>query len=211
MKKTTVLTLAAVCGAFALALPDWKQPLNAAYPLPQFTLTHAELTQTFAVQGCKTLSVKKTKTVPATLNDITLYDNGSYALFRYATGDTSGVPVTTVTGSWSPVAGKGSNTYYLSINTAALGDLFNELEAAGLSNCQVKYPAMTQLDILAPTSLVKKDTLVVKTKNSAASGTLQIKGKQQNDEKGTPNAIGTFSLKATLKGGTWADCSVVSC
>lgn len=32
MKKTTVFTLAAVCGAFVLALPDWKQPLNAAYP-----------------------------------------------------------------------------------------------------------------------------------------------------------------------------------
>lgn len=205
MKKTTVFTLAAVCGAFVLVLPDWKQPLNAAYPNLEYTLTHAELTQTFAVQGCKTLSIKKTKTGPSTLNDISLYDNGSFVQYRYATGDTSGVPVTTLSGSWSPVAGKSSTTYYLSYNTASLDDLFSELETAGLANCQLKYPAMTQLDLLAPTALVKKNTLIVKVKNSAASGTLQVAGKQHNDEKGVLNTVGNFSVKATLKGGTWVD------
>ena len=86
-----------------------------------------------------------------------------------------------------------------------MDDLFSELETAGLANCQLKYPAMTQLDLLAPTALVKKNTLIVKVKNSAASGTLQVAGKQHNDEKGVLNTVGNFSVKATLKGGTWVD------
>jgi hypothetical protein len=36
MKKTTVFTLAAVCGALRLVLPDWKKPLNATYPNEQY-------------------------------------------------------------------------------------------------------------------------------------------------------------------------------
>lgn len=203
MKKTTVFTLAAVCGAFVLALPDWKQPLNAAYPTAQFTLTNAEMTQTLAVQGCKTLSIKKTKTGPSTLNSMTLYNNGSFAWYRYATGGTNGVPTTSMTGSWSTADNK---TFYLQLNTASMGLLFDELESAGLANCQVKYPAMTQLDILAPTATtVSKNYLKVTVKKGIpiVAGTLQFKGKQHNDEKGVPNAVGTFSLKATLKGGSW--------
>lgn len=215
MKKTTVFTLAAVCGAFALALPDWKKPLNATYPLPQYELVNAEMTQSLAVQGCKTLNVKKTKTGPSTFNSVTLFDNGSYALYRYATGDTSGTPVTTVTGSWSKVANspKGSDTFYLSINSASMDGLLDDLDDAGLTNCQTnpKLAGMTQLDFLAPTALLTKDTLVFNIKKGTAAGTLQIKGKQHNDQKGSLNAVGSFSVKATLKGGTWVDCGVSSC
>lgn len=207
MKKTTVFTLAAVCGAFALALPDWKQPINATYPSEVFRLVNAEMTQTLVVQGCKTLSIKKTKTGPSTYNSAKLFDNGSYVLYRYGTGDLSGVPLTTVTGSWSKVTKGTTDTFYLSINSASMDILFDELEAAGLANCKLnpKLAAMNQLDILTPTALVKKDTLIIRTKKGVASavGTLQITGKQLNDQKGAPNAVGTFSLKASLKGGTW--------
>lgn len=207
MKKTTVFTLAAVCGAFALALPDWKQPLNATYPNEVFRLVNAEMTQTLAVQGCKTLSIKKTKTGPSTYNSAKLFDNGSYVLYRYGTGDLSGVPMTTVSGSWSKVTKGTTDTFYLSINSASMDILFGDLETAGLANCKSnpKLAAMTQLDFLTPTALVKKNTLIIKTKKGtpSATGTLQITGKQLNDQKGPANAMGTFSLKATLKGGAW--------
>ncbi len=204
MKKTTVFTLAAVCGAFALALPDWKQPLNAAYPTAKHTLVNAQLTQTLAVQGCSKLSIKKTKTGPATYNSMTLYDNNSFALFRYATGNLTPSARTALTGSWDTQDNK---TYYLTLNQASMDLLFNELEADALANCQVKYPAMTQLDLLASTVLTQKNTLVVTVKKGIpqVSGTLQFKGKQYNNEKGVSNTVGTFSLKATLKGGSWAD------
>ncbi|HRF87810.1 MAG TPA: hypothetical protein PK244_04360 [Pseudomonadales bacterium] len=213
MKKTTVFTLAAVCGAFALALPDWKKPLNATYPNEQYKLVNAELTQTLAVSGCKTLSIKKTKTGPSTFNTVALFDNGSYALYRYATGDFSGIPDTIVTGSWSKVPGKSSDTFYLSINSASMDGLLDDLDDAGLANCKTnpKLASMTQLDFLAPTALVKKNTLVFNIKKKTATGTLQITGQQHNDQKGSLNAVGKFSVKATLKGGVWMDCSEVSC
>ncbi|HNE26956.1 MAG TPA: hypothetical protein PLH12_07440 [Pseudomonadales bacterium] len=207
MKKTTVFTLAAVCGAFVLALPDWKKPLNATYPNEQYKLINAELTQSLVVSGCKTLSIKKTKTGPSTFNSISLFDNGSYALYRYATGDLSGSAETTVTGSWSKVPGKGSDTFYLSINSASMDSLLGELGAAGLANCKTnpKLATMTQLDFLAPTALLKKDTLVFNIKKGVATGALLITGQQHNDQKGSPNAVGKFSVKATLKGGTWVE------
>ncbi len=195
MKKTTVFTLAAVCGAFALALPDWKKPLDAAYPLPEYTVTlgaNGTFTETLSVAGCKTL-----KTV--TNSDITLYDNGSYALYRY---DVNGNQTNILTGSWSEVKNKSGSTVYTSLNTASLDNLFTELNAAALTQCQLKYPAMTTVTILSPTAVIKKNTLTFKIKGNQASSALQISGKQENDAKGTL-ATGNFSFKTALKKGVW--------
>ena len=83
-------------------------------------------------------------------------------------------------------------------------DLLGDLDDAGLANCKTnpKLAAMTQLDFLVPTALVKKNTLVFNIKKNTATCTLQITGQQHNDQKGSLNAMGKFSVKATLKGGT---------
>lgn len=210
MKKTTVFTLAAVCGAFVLALPDWKQPLNAAYPKAKYKLVNAELTQSLSVNGCKKLTIKKTKKNPSsTLSSLTLYDNNSYSLYRYSTGGTDGVPATIMSGSWSEVLGKkGSKTIYLSTNTATLGDLFTELEGAGVGNgCQfdVKEPAAktTKNTVAIKVKKVKGED-GVKAKKSLATSVMKIAGIQENAGK-----LGKFSLTASLKGGIWCSTAAV--
>lgn len=187
MKKTTIFTVAAACGAFAFAVPDWNQSLTAApYANPVYHMYDATVTQQLNVSGCKGL-----KTV--TQGDITLYEDGSYQMARDDWG-------TIMTGSWAKVSAKSSNTFYLSINNVSMGNMFGELDTQALNNCKLKYPSMTNVSILEPTVLIKKDTIVVKIKNSAATGTLQFKGKQQNDSKGVPAVTGNVSVKVTLKG-----------
>lgn len=186
MKKTMIFTVAAACGALAFATPDWKQSLTAApYANPVYHMYNASVTQKLNVSGCKAL-----KTV--TEGDITLYEDGAYQMVRDDWG-------TVMTGTWAKVSAKSSNTFYLSINNVSMGNMFGELDAQALSNCKNKYPAMTLVSIIDPTVLIKKNTIVVKIKNSAATGTLQFTGKQQNDSKGTP-VTGNVSLKVTMKG-----------
>ena len=187
MKKTTLFTVAAACGAFAFAVPDWNQGLQAqVYANPVFHIYDATVTQQLNVSGCKAL-----KTV--TQGDITLYEDGAYQMVRDDWG-------TVMTGTWAKVSSKSSNTFYLSINNVSMGNLFSELDTQAKNNCDDKYPAMTYVSIVEPTVLIKKDTIVVKIKNGAAKGTLQFKGKQQNDSKGAPGVTGNISVKMTLKG-----------
>lgn len=187
MKKTTIFTAAAACGAFAFAVPDWNQTIQAqGYANPVYHMYDAAVTQQLNVQGCKPL-----KTV--TEGDITLYEDGSYQMARDDWG-------TIMTGSWAKVSAKSSDTFYLSINNVSMGNMFSELDAQALNNCKAKYQAMTYVSILEPTVLIKKDTIVVKIKNGAAKGTLQFKGKQQNDSKGAPAVTGNVSVKVALKG-----------
>lgn len=189
MKKTTIFAAVAATGAFALAMPDWNHSLNAApYANPKYEISNAVVTEQLAVAGCKTLK----KVVKG---DVTLFEDGSYAMYRY---DWPTAP-TTLTGSWALVASKSTNTIYLSINNASMGSLFSGLDADGLANCKVKYPAMTYVSIVEPSVLIKKNAIVVKIKNQAATGTLQLTGKQQNDSKGAP-VTGNVSAKITLKG-----------
>jgi hypothetical protein len=71
------------------------------------------------------------------------------------------------------------------------------------ANCQSKYPALTYVSILQPSVLIKKNTIVVKVKNKAAKGTLQLIGKQSNDSKGVAPAapvVGSVKAKVTLAG-----------
>lgn len=190
MKKTTIFAVAAACGAFAFAVPDWNQSLNAAYPNPVYTITDAVVTQQLAVSGCKTLKT-------TTSGDITLYDNGSYVLYR---DDWSPVALT---GAWAEVASKRKNTFYMSFNTPSVLNLFAELDNDATANCQAKYPALTYVSILQPSVLIKKNTIVVKVKNKAAKGTLRLIGKQSNDSKGVAPAapvVGSVKAKVTLAG-----------
>lgn len=190
MKKTTIFAVAAACGAVAFAVPDWNQKLNAAYPNAEYTITSAVVTQQLNVSGCKALKT-------TTEGDITLYDDGSYVMYR---DDWSPV---TLTGSWAEVASKSSNTIYMSINNASMNNLFAEFDADATANCMAKYPALTYVEISQPTALIKKNTLVAKIKNGAVKGTLQLKGKQTNDSKGVapaPAVVGSVSAKVTLKG-----------
>lgn len=199
MKKTTVFTLAAVCGAFALALPDWKQPLNAAYPNVQYTWTGAEVTQALAVGRCNPLRIWTPRGVSPTRNDIALYDNGSYVQFRYPTG--GGAPVATMTGEWTKVATSRGATYYLSINSASLLNLFGELQTAGLANCQTRFTGMSTLNLLPATTRIVKNQIITRVVRgtTVVAGDLGMVGFQQNNATG----LGAFKLQVKLTKGTW--------
>lgn len=231
MKKTTILTMVVVCGALALALPDWKKPLNAAYPTVKFALwtdlarKGDGVTDSLTIgSGCPALTTK------FGVGSMRLYDNGSFVLARY---DSNLVPsiysgswylqdnakstkkVNPDDGSWALPGSVG--TIYLILNTVSLGDLFSELDASALAKCQTKasLAGMTQWDIMDPSVLVKKSSMVFKTikdkRNppslfrNTVTATLQMSGKQQNDAKGTLDAVGGFSFKTTIKG-QWIDC-----
>lgn len=188
MKKTTIFAVAAVCGAAAFAVPDWNQSLNAAYPNPKYEIYDAVVLQKLTIAGCKPLKM-------VTTGDVTLYDDQSFASFRY---DVNNNLVDTLTGTWELVNKGSKNTFYMSMNTSSMINLSDELVNTALAspNC----PGVTGIDILQPTVLVKKNFIVGSTKNSLVAGTLQLSGQQQNNLKSGKVTLTTVFKKATLVG-----------
>lgn len=188
MKKTTIFAVTAACGALALALPDFNQPLNAAYPNPLYEMRGADssTTKLLTVTGCKTL-----KTI--TKSDATLYDDQSYLLYQY---DANNNLTNTLTGTWSKVTKGKKETFYMSINTASMVDLLDVMDVDAEATCSAKHPG-AQVTVLEPTVLVKKNSLAGTTKNEVVKGTLQLQGQQTNNFSTKPGKVG---LKVTLKG-----------
>lgn len=208
MKKTTILSaVAAICGSLALGAQAAAPVFGLGYANPQYWINNAAVKQSLSVSGCKPLNMPAKKT---TLNNgnVTLFDDGSFVwLVDWSAQPQASYPASAVavTGQWSQLLPdtKTSKTFYLSINTASMTMLLDELQTVGLANCQTTKP-MTTLDILDPSILIspKKNTIVVKIKDSKATGSLTIKGSAKSDPKGPAGGIvvGKTQMKLTMTG-----------
>jgi hypothetical protein len=207
MKKITILfAAAALCGALAFdaqANGDTSAPppsFGAGYASPQYWIDGAKVKQSLSVSGCKTLNLPK-KGTTLTTGNLTLFDDNSFVLYQ----DWSTVPdgqVAAITGQWTELlpAPKSSKTFYLSINTASMTTLLDDIQAVGLANCITTKPLMTKLDILDSSVLVTKNTIVVKIKNNIATGSLLVKGSEVSNPKGTTDVVGKLQMKLTMTG-----------
>jgi len=201
MKKTTIFVLAAICGALAFnaqAAPSF----GPGYANPQFWIEGATVKQSLAISGCKTLKMPS-KGTTLTTGNVTLFDDNSFVL--YSDWSAKGGSVTALTGQWEQLFpnAKSSKTFYLSINTASMSTLLDDLQVVGLSNCQqTNKPLMTKLDILDPSVLVptKKNTIVVKIKNNIAKGSLVLKGSAVSDPSGASDVVGKATMTLTMTG-----------
>jgi hypothetical protein len=209
MKKTTILSAAAaICASLAMGAQAAEPVFGPGYANPQFWINNAAVKQSLSVSGCKPLNMPAKKT---TLNNgnVTLFDDGSFVwLVDWSAQPQASYPASAVavTGQWSQLLPdtKSSKTFYLSINTASMTMLLDDLQIVGLANCQTTKPLMTKLDILDPSVLVspKKNTIVVKIKDSKATGSLTIKGSAESDPKGPAGGIvvGKTQMKLTMTG-----------
>lgn len=205
--KKIIFAVAAICGALAtnVQAKDVATPAPAfggSYATPQFWIDGANVKQSLTVSGCKGLSLPAKKTTLTTGN-VTLFDDNSFVLYSDWSAKGGAGPVA-LTGQWAQILpnAKSSKTFYLSINTASMGMLLDDLQTVGLANCQTTKPLMTKLDILDPSVLVAKNTIVMKIKNSIATGSLLVKGSAESDPKGplAPPVVGKVQLKLTMTG-----------
>jgi hypothetical protein len=176
MKNPVLSLLTLSCAALAVAVPNWKESLHAAAP-EYFVISNAAVTQQLKVSGCKPL---KTTTV----GNVVLNPEGTYE-FRRDDWDSANV----LTGTWSKVPGKSTNTIYMSANRAGVADLFTELNADASGNCGAAIKA------IEPTVLFSKNQIVVKVKDNSAKGAVQLNAKQEGGTK-----VGAMSAKITVTG-----------
>jgi hypothetical protein len=189
MKKTTIFAAVVASSALALTVPDWNSPLNAqTYANPIYTITDAVVKQQLNVSGCKSLKV-------VTQGDVTLFEDGTYAFYRDSQPTWAG---STLSGTWAMVTSKSTKTVYLNTNIGSMNLWDTEISAAATDNCRLKYPAST-VNVVAPASIISKNTIVVKVKNSSAKGTFAAKGFSLTDFKG-PQAYSKTSVKIGLTG-----------
>lgn len=206
MKKTTIFAAAAICGALAFNaqaegdLPS-PSPDFPGYANPEFWIEGAKVKQSLSVAGCKSVNMPS-KGTTLTTGNVTLFNDKSFVL--YSDWSAKGGTVTALTGQWTELKpnAKTSKTFYLSINTASMSLLLDNLQQVGLANCQTTKPLMTTLDILDPSVLVAKNTIVVKIKNNIATGSLVVKGSVVSDPKGPAagSVIGKTQMKLTMTG-----------
>lgn len=207
MKKTTIFAAAAaaICGALAFNaqaagdLPTDQPPVFTGYAAPKYWIEGAKVKQSLSVSGCKTVSMPS-KGTTLTTGNVTLFDDNSFVL--YSDWSAKGGTVTALTGQWTQLLpnAKSSKTFYLSINTASMTMLLDNLQTVGLANCQITKPLMTNLNILDPSVLVSKNTIVVKIKNDIATGSLTVKGSEVSNPKGAGDVIGKAQMKLTMTG-----------
>lgn len=199
MKTIPMLTAAVMSVSMALATSS----VFAATPV--HTMATGAATQTLVVSGgCKTLKTTDTVTV-------TFFDDDTYTIV-----DSSAATV--LQGTWSRVdSGTSKYTLYMSPAVFApdpntdrnatppaagtLEDFVSQLQIVGDSNCEVKFPGR-DVNFVQPSSLVKKSSLVVTTKNNEGILTVQVKGKQTNNfyKDGTIVKPGSYSVTLTIKG-----------
>jgi len=205
MKKTIVFAAAALCGALAFnaqANGDTSAPspsFGAGYATPWYWIDGAKVKQSLVVSGCKTLNLP-TKGTTLTTGNMTLFDDHSFVL--YQDWSTAGGSVAALTGQWTQLTPSpaSSKTFYLSINTASMTTLLDDIQGVGLANCIKTKPLMTHLDIQDSSVLVTKNTIVVKIKNNIATGSLLVKGKELSNPKGTTDVAGNLQMKLTMTG-----------
>lgn len=203
MKKTTMLSVAAAfCGTLALGAQAAAPVFGSGYANPQHWIQDASVKQSLTVSGCKTLSMPS-KGTTLTTGNVTLFDDNSFVLYSDWSAKGGAGPIA-LTGQWTKLDpdAKSSKTFYLSINTASMTMLLDDLQTVGLANCQTTKPLMTTLDILDPSVLVAKNTIVVKIKNNIATGSLLVKGSEVSDPKGPAggSVIGKTQMKLTMTG-----------
>jgi len=209
MKNTTILSVAAAmfCGALSFnahAVGDEPSdsPDFPGYANPEFWIEGAKVKQSLTVSGCKAVSMPS-KGTTLTTGNVTLFDDDSFVLYSDWSAKGGAGPIA-LTGQWTELKpnSKSSKTFYLSINTASMGLLLNDLQQVGLTNCQSTKPLMTTLDIVDPSVLVAKNTIVVKIKNNIATGSLLVKGSVVSDPKGPAggSVIGKTQMKLTMTG-----------
>ncbi|MBK8103316.1 MAG: hypothetical protein IPK30_08545 [Cellvibrionales bacterium] len=187
MKKTSIIT--AAVASFSL------MSASTAFSATQIEVT-GTVNQSLAVSGCKTLSTPIQASV-------VFDDDGTYSIT-----DTN-ASTTVLKGTWFKLAGKSPTTYtvYMTPDVFApapddpdvvasldptipppagtLDDFLDSLQAAvGGMTCKIKTGGTQSVTFVQPSTLIKKNTLVVK--NGVGTLNISVSGSQLNDFSGPP-------------------------
>ena len=167
-----------------------------AYAAPLAWIDGGVVKQSLAITACKTIKEPAPKTAPATTGNVTLFNDGSFVLYS----DWENAPNTSqiaVTGQWKQILPNKatSKTLSLSINTATMTMLLDDLETVASGKCS----NITDLKFLDAANLVKKNTILLKVKNNIATGTLVLAGKEQGKVKGK-DKTGNFKMTMAISG-----------